>query len=139
MPFGLESGVQVIPGWEARLGNLQTGVGGAVELRAGSGLLHPWEISTKRNQTRFGLHILARAQLDYVAYNLVLSGNSPATRGLVRTRPAVPEFHWGAALRMARLNAEYRVVSRGEEYQGGPLWHRYGILTMAYGTPWLAQ
>jgi hypothetical protein len=70
-----------------------------------------------------------------VARNLFLDGSTFGDGPRVERIPLVREAEVGAGVRIGRLTAEYRAVSRGREYRSEPEGHQYGTFAITWRLP----
>jgi hypothetical protein len=106
-----------------------------IETRFGFNVPHPWMPTSLSERRRPRAYFILGGNGSWVARNLLLTGNSPETRGLVRKRPFLFESVWGFALGGAGVFVEYRATSQSREYDTGPSWHRWGAISVIVGTP----
>jgi hypothetical protein len=115
--------------------NIQSGLDAGVEIHAGYNAPHPWMPPSSSERHRFRAYAIIGAKESWIARNLLLEGNSAATRGLVVKKPFVFESVWGLAVGMGGYFAEYRAVSMTRDYDTAPSWHRWGTIAAIIGTP----
>ncbi len=115
--------------------NIQSGLNAAVEVRAGYNVPHPWLSSSDSNRRKLSAYLLIGGNDQWVARDLLIQGNSPATVGLVSKRAFVFRSAWGFAIGARDVFLEYRVVSQNRDYSTAPSWHRWGAITLVYGQP----
>jgi lipid A 3-O-deacylase len=117
----------------AALGNVLTEAHGGVRARLGWRVPHPWSAAADRGAEGASAYLLAGVRGRAVAHNLFLDGNTFSNEApRVEHRPLVGEAEVGAGFRLGRVAAEYRVVSRGREYQTEPGGHQYGTIALTY-------
>jgi lipid A 3-O-deacylase len=103
----------LLPGWSVAAGNVETGVGAGVRVRAGTGR---------------GPHALLGARAEYGLRDLFLD----APESGVERIPAVAEWEAGAGWTFRRVEVEYRFVARGREYRTQAEPHRWGSLGVTW-------
>jgi hypothetical protein len=131
-------GADLIPFAGATLGNVRTAINAGTEIRFGyrlpqdfgSDVIRPGAgISVPEpsgphviSWGRFGLHLFAAAQVQAVAHNIFLDGNTWKHSHNVDKRPIVADFSAGVALTFERLKITYRHLLRTKEFyrQGDP-------------------
>jgi hypothetical protein len=107
-----------------------------VETRFGYNVPHPWMPASPFERRNIRAYFILGGNESWVARNLLLTGNSAETRGLVTKRPFLFESVWGFALGAGGIFVEYRATSQSREYNTGPSWHRWGAISIIVGTPY---
>lgn len=114
--------------------NIQTNATAGMEIHAGFNVPHPW-MPLSEDVKRFSAYLIVGGNETWVVRNLLLEGNSDETRGLVEATHLVPGSILGAALGAGGVFLEYRFVGQGRDYKTGPLWHRWGAISIIVGSP----
>lgn len=114
---------------------IQSGADAGLEIHAGYNAPHPWMTPSSSERHRFRAYAILGAKESWVARNLLLEGNSDATRGLVVKKPFIFESVWGLAAGIGGYFVEYRAVSMTRDYETAPSWHRWGTIAAIIGTP----
>jgi hypothetical protein len=127
--------VALIAGATAIATTAQSNLTANLELKTGLRLPHPWMPSRAAVEKRFRVYLIAGAAEQWIARDLLLEGNSSYTSGLVTKRPFVFQSVWGIGGGAGDYFFEYRVVSRGRDFETGPGWHRWGTITLIRGRP----
>lgn len=126
---------QMIAGGGAVATHLQSGIHGGLELRAGFRLPHPWIPASGIGRRGLHAYLIIGGSEEWVVRNLLIEGNSAATRDLVNKRPFVFQSVWGVAIGTGGYYIEYRAVGHSDEYSPSPGWHRWGTLSFIRGIP----
>lgn len=114
--------------------NIQTNATAGMEIHAGLNVPHPW-MPLSNDAKRFSAYLIVGGNETWVVRNVLLSGNSDETRGFVEPTRLVPGSILGAALGAGGIFLEYRFVGQGRDYKTGPLWHRWGAISIIVGSP----
>ncbi|MGM0538300.1 MAG: lipid A-modifier LpxR family protein, partial [Thermodesulfobacteriota bacterium] len=104
-------------GTEVRFGYRLPQDFGSDVIRPGSGVSVP-EPSGPQTEPwgRFGLHIFAAAQIQAVAHNIFLDGNTWKDSHSVEKHPIVADISLGLAFTYERLKVTYRHLLRTKEF-----------------------
>lgn len=122
--------VELAPSWGASLGNVETAARAGVRLRAGYRLPRPWG---DRGERKFALWGMAGVRQDWVGRDLFLDGNTFGDRGVhVKRRPFVAQSELGGGFRLGAMTAEYRVTTRGRDYETQSGRHPYSSITLRF-------
>ena len=132
---GQSSAITAVAQGSAVATTIQTGADAGLEIHAGYNAPHPWMNPSSSERHRFRAYAILGAKKSWVARNLLLEGNSDATRGLVVKKPFIFETVWGLAAGIGGYFVEYRAVSMTRDYETAPSWHRWGTIAAIIGTP----
>jgi hypothetical protein len=113
------------------LGNLATGAKAGIDGTLGYNPPHLWQSEVER-RSLFRVYLVSGAEGEWVGYSLILHGNTPDTRGLVRVRHLVPQWYTGVNVTVSRFTLGFKSTSRGQEYQTGPRRHIWGQIAFSY-------
>ena len=139
-------GADAIPFAGLTLGNVRTGanLGGEVRfgyrlpqdfgsdlIRPGAGVSAPVLTGPQLNPLgRFGLHLFAATQVQYVAQNIFLDGNIWRNSQSVSKKPVVADLSLGCALSFERFKITYRHILRTREFDHQDDSQMVGSLTL---------
>ncbi|HUQ20167.1 MAG TPA: lipid A deacylase LpxR family protein [Gemmatimonadaceae bacterium] len=115
--------------------NIQMNATAGMEIHAGLNVPHPWMPLSSDVKRPFSAYLILGGNETWVVRNVLLQGNSDETRGLVEATHFVPGSVLGAALGAGGVFLEYRFVGQGRDYKTGPLWHRWGAISIIVGSP----
>jgi hypothetical protein len=132
---GRSSPVTAVAHGSAVATTIQSGANAGLEIHAGFNAPHPWMTPSSSERHRFRAYAILGARESWVARNLLLEGNSNATRGLVRQEAVYFRIGVGVGSRRGRYFVEYRAVSMTRDYETAPSWHRWGTIAAIIGTP----
>ena len=114
---------------------IQTSATVGAEIHAGFNVPHPWMPADIIQRRRLSGYIILGGNESFVARNVLLTGNTDETQGLITKKDLIPETIIGFALGSGGVFVEYRAVGQGREYETGPAWHRWGAISIVVGTP----
>jgi hypothetical protein len=134
-PNGKRSYGNIVAKGSALATTIQAGATIGAEIHAGFNVPHPWMPTDIIQRRRLSGYFILGGNESWVARNLLLTGNSDETRGLVMKKELIPETIVGFALGSGGIFLEYRAVGQGREYETGPAWHRWGAISIVVGTP----
>jgi lipid A 3-O-deacylase len=126
----------LIPQASVSAGNILTGATAALEGRLGYGAGAPWSSGPDSHTPKFQIYALAAARADWVWTELVLDRASTDPAYTVSKIPWVGQYEFGGGVRLFFLEAEYRAVTRTQEYRGGPLVEPYAVMTVGVRRGW---
>jgi hypothetical protein len=115
--------------------NIQAGMSGGLEIRAGHNALSSWAPLSRVERHSRRAYIILGASEQWVARDLLIDGNSPATTGLVKKEPLVFQSVWGFGFGGGGYVLEYRATSHSHEYDTQRRWHRWGTIALIRGNP----
>ena len=118
------------PAWGVDAGTVHVGAHAGVEARAGWAVPHPWSAAADRGAGPASVYAIARVRQNAVARDLFLDGSTFRRSVRVDRRPLVWERELGGGARYRGFTGEYRVLTRGREYQtqSGP--HAWGTFEL---------
>jgi len=119
-------------GGEIRFGyNIPQDFGSDV-IRAGAGVSAPIIKGSQPGKTSFGAHIFAGCQIEAVARDIFLDGNTWQHSQSVDKKPLVADLSLGASVSMGKFKLTYRHLFKTEEFDNQDEGHSIGSLTLAY-------
>ncbi|MEX2583567.1 MAG: lipid A deacylase LpxR family protein [Gemmatimonadota bacterium] len=127
----LDEGIRVadvIPSWQATVGNIRSGAQLGVVGRAGTILPHPWGRGAGVDEsTAFGF---VGIRQSWIAHDLFLDGETMVDREEVERRPFVAELETGGAVQIdgVRLTTALVIEQRRYETQPEPHWYVRAVL-----------
>jgi hypothetical protein len=133
LPVGSSELVQVTPRWSVYAGNIQTGLVGGLTVRLGYHMVHPWRPLDDEAHP-WSVYALLDGEGRSVAVNLLLDG-AGSSDPHVRKLPFTSRYSVGVGMRIRGLFFEFRGVTQGQEYAGGPRAHRWGTFSTGVGMP----
>lgn len=138
---GTDLFVDVIPFVHATVGNVLTYAGSGATLRLGQGLsadFGPPRIGPGTPGSEafapdggFAWYLFAGGELQLVARNIFLDGNSFRDSHRVDSEPAVGDFQAGLALLYDSWRVSYTHVVRTPEFEEQDEWDQFGALTLS--------
>jgi lipid A 3-O-deacylase len=125
----------VVPSWNAQLGNARTSAYGDVVVRLGYHLAHPWSpVARARAGARdFGIWIYAGVRESLVAYDQLLDRSYVKNDSSfsVERIPWVNSYQFGIAVRRHSLTIAFGGTHDGKEYRTEEVPnHSYGTITV---------
>jgi lipid A 3-O-deacylase len=120
----------VVPEGGVAVGNVLTGAQVGARAHLGYGVPHPWRPLHSAAPPSLSLYALGAAREDYVAHDLFLDGNTFRESVHVDRRPLVWQYEVGGGLRWKRVGAEYRVTTRGREYETQVRRHQWSSISL---------
>lgn len=137
LPFCAEA--DVLPGYSASLGNVDTHAAAGAQARFGFNLPRDFGVNTisttamevtGRGVSRHpSILIFGAAEGRGVARNIFLDGNTFRDGPSVEKRHAVAEARAGLAIQYKALRLTYAWITRSPEFHGQAGWTRYGSLS----------
>jgi lipid A 3-O-deacylase len=123
------TGLEVLPSWTVRAGNVRTGAEAAVRARLGFGAGDAWTgAGAARGVSGW---VEAGARQEAVLRDLFIDGNTFAERNPgIERRTWVARGEAAIAIRCRRTELEYRFFLRGREYETQTEPHPYGSVRL---------
>lgn len=125
---------EILPAWNAQLGNSRTSAYGELIARAGYHVSHPWSLASRVREGRdsFGVWLYGGARETLVAYDQTLDrswSRNDSTFSVERI-PWVGSYEFGIAVRRHSLMIVFGGVHDAREYKTEVARHSYGSLTV---------
>ena len=120
----------VVPEGGVALGNVLTGAQLGLRASVGYDVPHPWRPVHAAARPALSAYATAAAREDYVAHDLFLDGNTFTGSVSVGHRPLVWQYEAGGGLRWHRYGLEYRVTTRGRDYETQPARHQWSTIAL---------
>lgn len=139
-------GYDVISRAGITLGNVRTSTNAGGELRfgyhipedfgsdvihAGAGVSAPVIRDSKPGKTSFGVHMFVGSQIEAVAHDIFLDGNTWRHSQCVDKKPLVADLSLGVSVSMNMFKLTYRHLFRTKEFDNQGQGHSIGSLTLA--------
>jgi lipid A 3-O-deacylase len=125
----------IVPSWNAQLGNARTGAYGDVSARLGYHLAHPWSPAARQRagSNDFGIWIYGGVRESLVVYDQLLDRSytkNDSTFSVSRI-PWVNSYNFGVAVRRHSLTLAFGGTHTGKEYRSEEVPnHSYGTITI---------
>ena len=117
-------------GGEVRFGyNIPEDFGSDV-IRPGAGVSAPVIEGSKPGTTSWGTHIFASSQIEAVAHDIFLDGNTWRDSQSVDKKPLVGDLSLGVSYNINRFKLTYRHLFRTEQFDKQERGHTIGSLTL---------
>jgi hypothetical protein len=104
---------------------------GSDVIHAGAGVSAPVIGASKPGRTSFGAHIFAGLQIEAVAHDIFLDGNTWRHSQSVDKKPLVADLSIGVSASMNMFKLTYRHLFRTKEFDNQKGGHSIGSLTLA--------
>ncbi len=118
--------LQVVPDWDAAIGNVRTGT--SVGARARFGLL--------RDTSQLQVYMAVGAHEQWVLHNIFLDGSTFQRSAHAQLLPWTSETDIGPGMRLFGYTVELRLTTQAREYQGGPAARLIGSVIVGHATLW---
>lgn len=138
LPLGTE--FDLLPGYGASVGNVDTHAGASARVRFGLNLPRDFgvntisttamEVADKGLGDRPSVHLFGAAEGRAVARNIFLDGNTFGDGPSVEKDLGVAEFRGGLCVQYKALRLSYAWITRSPEFHGQHGWTRYGSLSL---------
>lgn len=114
----------------ASIGNVRTGVLGAVGLRIGNELKNPWVYM--ENERAWRVEGTVRLQREWLARDLFLDGNTLGDGPSIERIPTTDLWVLGGAVGQGRVRLNFDFVIQERLYRTQPKPHRWGSLRVSF-------
>ncbi|THB73238.1 MAG: lipid A deacylase LpxR family protein [Desulfobacteraceae bacterium] len=119
-------------GFEVRFGIRIPQDFGSDVIRPGSGISAPLLANNGPDDARWGLHAFAGTQLEYVARDVFLDGNTWKDSHSVEKEPWIIDMSVGLAFNFDTIKLTYRHLFRTRQFENQSQGHTIGSLTLTW-------